>query len=210
MAWPVYSGRDFSQLKNWAQYLGVFQRPAATGNFMGVYDTAADEGMLRVYPSDVARGAKIFSPGWSNPLDSTLWTDDGSSYVELHGGVMPTYDAWYELPPGGEVTWSEIWYPVAGIGGVTQANEDAALALRSDGSTLYVGIFPTAAMQGQVTVAIPGMDAVVRSVDIDPARPYTAEIPLAAGVPAHAAVAVTLANNSGETLLSSQVQVQLR
>ena len=210
MAWPIHNGRDFSQLKNWTQYLGVFQRPAATGNFVGVYDTAADEGMLRVYPSDVARGAKIFAPGWSDPLDSALWTDDGSRYVELHGGLMPTYDAWYELEPGGEVTWSEIWYPVAGIGGVTQANEDAALALRSDGNTLHVGIFPTAALQGQVTIAVQGMDPVVRSVDIDPARPFTADIPLAAGVSSQAEVAVTLADNAGETLLSAQVQVQLR
>ena len=210
MAWPIYHGRDFSQLKNWTKYLGVFQRPAATGNVMGVYDTAADEGMLRIYPNDVARGAKIFAPGWSDPLDPSLWTDDGSRYVELHGGFMPTYDAWYELEPGGEVTWSEIWYPVAGIGGVTQANEDAALALRSDGSTLHVGIFPTAALQGQVTIAVPGMDPVVRSVDIDPARPFTTEIPLAAGVPAQAAVAVTLINTAGETLLSSETQVQLR
>jgi hypothetical protein len=50
----------------------------------------------------------------------------------------------------------------------------------------------------------------VRSVDIDPARPFTTEIPLAAGVLAQAAVAVTLANNAGETLLTSQTQVQLR
>ena len=210
MVWPVYNGRDFSQLQNWAQYLGVFQRPAATGNFMGAYDTAADEGMVRIYPSDVARGAKLFAPGWSDPLDPELWTDDSSGYVELHGGLLPTFSDWYELEPGGEVTWSEIWYPVAGIGAVTQANEDAALALRSDGSTLHVGIFPTAALQGQVTIAIPGMDPVVRTVDIDPSRPFTAEIALAAGVPAQAAVAVTLASNAGETLFSSQVQVQLR
>ena len=210
MAWPVYAGRDFSQLKNWAQYLGVFQRPAATGNFVGVYDTAADEGMLRVYPNDVARGAKLFAPGWSDPLDPALWTDDGSRYVELHGGLMPTYADWYELEPGGEVTWSEIWYPVAGIGGVTDANQDAAIALRSDGSTLHVGIFPTAAMQGQVTIAVQGMDPVVRSVDIDPARPFTAEIPLAAGVSARAEVAVTLADATGEVLFSSKAQVQLR
>jgi hypothetical protein len=210
MAWPIHNGRDFSQLKNWTEYLGVFQRPAAAGNFVGVYDTVADEGMLRVYPSDVARGAKIFAPGWSDPLDPALWTDDGSHYVELHGGLMPTYNDWHELEPGGEITWSEIWYPVAGIGAVTQANEDAALAMHSDGKTLRIGIFPTAALQGQVTITVQGMDPVVRAVDIDPARPYTAEIPLAAGVPAQAEVAVTLADNAGETLLSSQAQVQVR
>ena len=171
---------------------------------MGVYDTAADEGMLRIYPNDVARGAKLFSPGLSDLLDPKLWTDDGSSYVELHGGLMPTFDDWYELEPGGEVTWSEIWYPVAGIGAVTQANEDAALAVRSDGKTLRVGIFPTAALQGQVTIAVQGMEPVVRSVDIDPARPVTIEIPLAAGVPAQAAVAVDLVDTAGALMLSSQ------
>ena len=143
-------------------------------------------------------------------MDPALWTDDGSHYVELHGGLMPTYNDWHELEPGGEITWSEIWYPVAGIGAVTQANEDAALAMHSDGKTLRIGIFPTAALQGQVTITVQGMDPVVRAVDIDPARPYTAEIPLAAGVPAQAEVAVTLADNAGETLLSSQAQVQVR
>jgi len=210
MTWPIYNSRDFSQLKNWAQYLGVFQRPAATGTFVGVYDTAADEGMLRIYPSDVARGAKLFSPGWSDPLDSELWTDDGSGYVELHGGLMPTFNDWYELEPGGEVTWSEVWYPVAGIGTVTQATEDAALAVRSDGNILRVGIFPTTALQGRVTIAVQGMDPVVRSVDSDPARPLTVEIPLAAGAPAQAAVTITLADIAGGTLLSSEAQVQLR
>ena len=47
-------------------------------------------------------------------------------------------------------------------------------------------------------------------VDTDPARPFTTAIPLTAGVPAQAAVAVTLINTAGETLLSSEAQVQLR
>ncbi len=210
MTWPVYGGRDFSQLQNWDQYLGVFQRPATAGNFVGVYDAAANEGMLRIYPSDVARGAKLFAPGWNDPLDSKLWTDDGSGYVELHGGLMPTFNDWYELEPGGEVTWSEVWYPVAGIGAVTQASEDAALAVHSDGKVLHVGIFPTAALQGEVTIAVQGMDPIRQAVDIDPARPLLTEIPLAVGVPAQAAVAVDLVDADGALMLSSQAQVQVR
>ena len=210
MTWPVYNGRDFSQLSNWNQYLGVFQRPAATGNFVGVYDTAADEGIMRIYPNDVARGAKLFSPGFNNMLDPKLWTDDGSSYVELHGGIAPTFDDWYELEPGGEITWSEIWYPIAGIGAVTQANEDAALAVHSDGNMLRVGIFPTAPLEGQVTITVQGMEPMVRTVDGDPARPVMVEIPLAAGVPAQAVVAVDLADTYGALMLSSQAQVQVR
>jgi hypothetical protein len=210
MAWPVYGGRDFSHLNNWRQYLGVFQRPAATGSYVGVYDRAADEGMLRLYPNDVARGAKLFSPGFSAPLDPKLWTDDGSAYVELHGGVMPTFDDWYELPAGDEITWSEIWYPVAGIGPVTQADGDVALSVRSDGDMLRIGIFPTSPLQGQVTIAVQGMEPVARAVDIDPAQPLTVEIPLAAGVPAQAAVAVDVVDADGALMLSSQTQVQVR
>ena len=106
------------------RYLGVFQRPAAQGErlsgaegFMGAYDTAADEGMLRSIQRR-GEGAKLFSAGWSNPLDWHLWTDDGSGYVELHGGLQPTFD---DSRPGrgDEITSSEILYLVAGIGGVT-------------------------------------------------------------------------------------------
>ncbi len=122
----------------------------------------------------------------------------------------PTFDDWYELEPGGEITWSEIWYPIAGIGAVTQANEDAALAVHSDGNVLRVGIFPTAPLEGQVTITVQGMEPMVRTVDADPARPVTVEIPLAAGVPAQAAVAVDLADTYGALMLSSQAQVQVR
>jgi hypothetical protein len=210
MSWPVYKGRDFSQLQNWTTYLGVFQRPAASDDFVGAYDAAADEGMFRVFPNDVARGAKLFSPGWRNPLDPALWTDDGSSYAELHGGLAPTFADWYELEPGGEITWSEIWYPVAGIGAVTQANEDAALAVHRAGQTLRVGIFPTAPLLGQVTIAVQGMAPVTQAVDADPARPVTVEIPLAAGVSGRAAVSVALTDAEGALLLSAETQLQVR
>ena len=210
MSCPVYNGRDLSRLGNWAEYLGVFQRPAAQKNYMGVYDPAADEGMMRIYPSDVARGAKLFAPGWSNPLDSGAWTDDGSGYVELHGGLAPTFDDWYELPPGGEVTWSEIWYPVAGIGGITYANEDGALALMPGNGRLKIGLFPTAAAAGTLTISLPGAEPVVAQVDLNPARPYVQEIALPDSVPAQGDASVTLIDGSGGVQFSFQGPAQLR
>jgi hypothetical protein len=210
MSWPVYNGRDLSRLGNWTEYLGGFQRPAAQKNYVGVYDTAADEGMMRIYPSGVARGVKLFAPGWSSALDSGIWTDDGSGYVELHGGLGPTFDDWYELPPGGEVTWSEIWYPVAGIGGVTYANEDGALALVPGSGRLKVGLFPTAAARGKLTVSLPGMEPVIADVDVSPAHPYVQDIGLPDSVPAQGDVSVTLLDAGGEVQFSFQGQAQLR
>lgn len=210
MPWPVVNGRDMSRLGNWTQWLGVFQRPAAQGNFMGVYDTAANEGMLRIYPSEVARGAKLFAMGWSDPIAATIWTDDGSGYVELHGGLAATFDDWHELAPGGEVTWSEAWYPVAGIGGVTFANDAAALALLPADGRLKVGLFPTTALRGRLTITLPGMEPSVRDVAISPAQPLVQEVMLAEGVPAQGQAAVTLLDAQGRTLFEWQGQAVLR
>ena len=42
--------------------------------------------------------------GWQDPVDWHEWTDSANSgYVEMHGGLMPTYDEWYTLEPGGYV-----------------------------------------------------------------------------------------------------------
>ena len=122
MTWPVYGGRDLSRLGAWQDYAGLFARPDAAGIFAGVYDPAADEGIVRVQPGDTAKGLKVFAPRGADGLDPSLWTDDGSTYVELHGGLTATFDDWYELEPGQAVGWDETWYPVAGIGGVTFAD----------------------------------------------------------------------------------------
>lgn len=210
MPWPVVGGRDLSRLGNWAQWLGAFQRPAAQGNYVGVYDPAADEGMVRIYPSAIARGAKLFAMGWRAAIGSDNWTDDGSGYVELHGGLAPTFDDWYELGPGGEVDWSEVWYPAAGIGGVTAANDHGALALLPAGGRLKVGLFPTSAMRGRLTVALPGMAPLTRDVALTPAQPFAEEIALAESAPAQGQVAVTLVDAQGRTLFEWRGQAQLR
>ncbi|UCC64107.1 MAG: DUF5107 domain-containing protein, partial [Anaerolineae bacterium] len=116
MSWPEYGGRDMSRLGNWRDWLGFFERPAAQGDFTAVYDPSVDEGMVRVFPSDRARGAKGFAFGWQKALPASLWTDDGSYYVEMHGGVAPTFWDSASLDAGDVYQWEETWYPVAGIG----------------------------------------------------------------------------------------------
>jgi hypothetical protein len=202
MSWPEVNGRDLSRLGNWNQWLGFFQRPAASGDFSGVYDLAADEGMVRVYPSDVARGSKGFAPGWSDPIDSTTWTDDGSGYVELQGGLTPTFSDWYELSPGDEITWDEIWYPVAGIGGVTQAVAGGTVHVAPSGSGLSVAVFPTQALRGRLTVTGPGMEPVVRDVAISPAAPFSEMIPNTGSPPAGGEVTVVLTGADGREIIS--------
>jgi hypothetical protein len=209
-SWPIFNGRDLSRLGNWTGWLGFFQRPAAQGDYMGVYDAAADEGMLRIYPPEVARGAKGFAMGWSDPIDWHNWTDDGSGYVELHGGLAPTFADWYELPAGGEVSWSETWYPVAGIGGVVHAAPAAAINLSHTASALRVSVFPTRPVRGKLRISVPGLSLPERSVQIGPDRPLNQEIPYTGAVPAQGEVSVTLVNERGEVVVAYRGTVPLR
>jgi uncharacterized repeat protein (TIGR01451 family) len=178
MNWPEYDGRDMSRLGNWRQWLGFFERPAAQGDFTAVYDLSVDEGMVRVFPSDQARGAKGFAFGWDEALPTDIWTDDGSYYVEMHGGVAPTFWDSASLAAGASHEWEETWYPAAGIGGVTAANREAALHLNKTGDTVTVGVHSTAARSNSAVVvwrqgdAAPSHHQIVLS--LGPAQPYTA------------------------------------
>lgn len=180
MDWPVHAGRDYSRLGNWDGWLGFFEAPQAHGPFAGVYDLAADEGVLRIYPADAAQGSKGFAFGWSDPLPPDLWTDDGSTYVEVHGGLAPTFWDAATLAPGQVVSWTEVWYPVAGLGGVSAASAEAALRLEPVEDDLALGLYTPAAHQN-VDLYLWRADCTSvghwRLTQVDPAHPAVLTLP---------------------------------
>ena len=183
ITWPRTFGRDLSRLGNWFRYLGLFEYPAAHGPFVGVYDPVLDAGAVRVYPAAVAQGSKLFGLGWRDPIGSDAYTDDGSTYVELHGGLSPSFFEPYRLAAGESVAWQETWYPIAGSGGLVTANDRVALGLRADSAGWTVGLYPTQPLTGTV---------VVRMGDASPTRySFTAapDAPFVQGVPRAGAVA---------------------
>ena len=132
ISWPVYNGVDWSRLGNWRQWFGWFQRSQAAGDFQAVYDVGHDEGVVRAYNSGLAQGVKFFGFGWGeDAIPPDVYTDDGSAYVEMHGGVAPTFVETRRLQPGQRITWNEQWYPVSGLGGLTWANSHVALHMES-------------------------------------------------------------------------------
>jgi len=181
--WPVHGGRDYSRLGNWNHWLGFFERPQAAADFVGVYDTAADEGLARVFPADVARGSKGFGMGWANPIDWHQWTDDGSTYVEVHGGVAPTFWDTAALPAGATLSWTEYWFPVASIGTLSAATSEAALGVRLTGSILRLRVHSTAARPAGASTLYVWDRATCAELGrwslpvIDPADPFRASVP---------------------------------
>lgn len=170
MSWPVHNGRDFSRYSEWRRPLGVFADPARAG-FFGAYDPQSDQGIVRVFPHTVATGVKIFCLG---DLDASRWTDDGSRYVELWGGLTPTFWDSRTLEPGASVAWTEQWYPVSGIGGYNWANAEAAIRLMPSGDSAKVAVATSRALNGTVVLRRGGADVARWEAFIAPGQSFWA------------------------------------
>jgi hypothetical protein len=191
MSWPVFDGLDLSRLGNWTNWLGFFEDPATDG-FVAVYDEGYDEGMVRVFPAKVAQGVKGFALGWSEPIAAHNWTDDGSSYVELHGGLAPTFGDSVTLPAGNHLEWTETWYPVAGLGGLRYANRVAALNLTAGGGMAEISATTPRAWSGEVILLLNGEEHWRTGVSLVPGEPFRATVPLGDGTPETGQLSVRL------------------
>jgi hypothetical protein len=199
-AWPIYAQRDLSRLGNFQQYLGFFEAPAAHGPFVGVYDPTYDAGAVRVFPAETMRGSKVFSLGWQDRLTSDNFTDDDSSYVELHGGLAPTFNDQYQLPPNGEISWREVWYPVAGIGALSAANELVALAVQPQTDELAIALYATRPLDGQLVYLVDGAAVASLPFQAQPDAPYRGRLPIAGKM--SGAVTLEVQDSAGRPLLS--------
>jgi hypothetical protein len=182
LPWPVYEGVDLSLLGNWNRWLGFFEDPAV-GPFIAVYDEGYDEGMIRVFPADLVPGAKGFAFGWQDPIPADTWTDDGSSYVEIHGGPVPTFDDSVTLPAGGHLQWTEIWYPVAGLGGLRYANGTAALNLAASAGQVQVSFAVTQPWSGEVALLLDSQERWRQAVSLVPGQPFEESLTLDGDAP---------------------------
>ena len=199
-SWPIYAGRDVSRLGTWNQFLGFFERPAARGPFVGLYDGGYDAGAVRVYPADVARGSKLFSLGFNSAIGSDNFTTDNSAYVEIHGGLSPTFFDTYGLPAGGSVSWREVWYPIAGMGDLAFANEIGAINPYATGDGLAVGFFPTRPLSGALVVTVDGTEVGRQALQISPAQPFNGVVAPADRLPGSGTAQIQFVDDTGRTL----------
>ncbi len=176
-SWPNYNGRDLSRLGVWERWLGFFAYPQAQAGWSAVYDTSADEGVVRIFPPQQVPGLKGFGFGWGDPITPDNYTDDDSSYVEMHGGLTPTFSQSFTLAPGQTRAWQETWYPVAGIGGVTAADAQGAVNLTSTTDGLRLRLFSVASRGGELTVSGSGGELLRTPFSLDPAHPADLALP---------------------------------
>ena len=125
---------------------------------------------MRIYPPATAQGSKVFG---GKGLDPTQWTDDGSTYVEIHGGVTPSFSHDATLAPGSRLAWSERWYPFLSIGAASVANDAAALSLGAVAGGYKVGVAVTGLLTGRLSLVAGGSEVWGKNVQVSPDRPLT-------------------------------------
>jgi hypothetical protein len=209
MPWPVVDGVDLGRLGNWNRWLGFFEDPAV-GEFIAVYDEDYDEGIVRIFPTDVARGAKGFAFGWQDPISPGNWTDDGSSYVELHGGPSPTFDDSVTIPAGGDLQWTETWYPVAGLGGLRYANATAALNVAAGDAQARVAVAVTQPWSGDLVVMLNGKEQWRQGAALVPGQSQRFAIPLGDNVPQRGRLTLRLEASGGTVVAEYSADLELK
>lgn len=194
--WPIATGRyagtdygastDVSWFKNHVNATSMFAWNYEDDFFAG-YDHGQDAGTMCVADHRVVPGKKLWT--WGNGPRGRMWdrilTDEDGPYIELMVGAysdnQPDY-SW--LQPYEVRAFSMHWYPFRGIGGVTNANLDAAVNLDvADDGTARLGVCTTAA-HPEATVRLAAGEEVLfeKTIAIDPGHPFVTEVQLPAGL----------------------------
>ncbi|MEW5976719.1 MAG: DUF5107 domain-containing protein [Acidobacteriota bacterium] len=128
--WPVVDGVDLSWYKNNKNMLGVFGLDLYD-HFIAAYDYQQDYGTVCTADRLLARGVKTWTwgtgPAAVRHMES--YTDGNVPYIEVQSGRF-VWDGNYEfINPGKSDGWTEYWYGIGGLGGLSSASRDAALFL---------------------------------------------------------------------------------
>ena len=196
--WPIattrYNGADFTKgvdvswYKNHIQSNSMFAWNYEDDFFAG-YDHGKQAGTMSVADHHVVPGKKLWT--WGSGPAGRLWdkilTDDDGPYIELMVGDTPTISPTTVGSTLRSKKIQAIWYPFRDIGGVKNANLDAAVNLDvSKDGTATLGFCTTSARKA-ATVALKAGDKILlkENTDIAPGKAYVKQVSLPAGMDEH-------------------------
>jgi tetratricopeptide (TPR) repeat protein len=197
-SWPIarqhYNGVDFtagidvSWYKNHAQANSMFAWNYQDDFFAG-YDHGRQAGTMSIADHHIVPGKKFWT--WGNGPRGRLWddilTDTDGPYIELMVGAFSDNQPDYSwLQPFETRAFTMNWYPFRDIGGVKNANLDAAVNLEVKDGTAKFGFNTTREFSG-ATVRVTAGDKMLfeDKIAISPAKPYVKQIIVPAGVDEH-------------------------
>lgn len=115
-------------------------------DFLAGYDFAANAGTVTVSDHHYSVGKKMWT--WGDGAFGHAWcanlTDNGDRYIELMTGVFTDNQPDFTyIMPGETKTFSQVWYPIKGIGEAKNATRDGAVSLDVENGNVKFGAVPT-------------------------------------------------------------------
>jgi len=204
-------GVDVSWWKNHPDWTSIFAFNYED-DFVGGYDHGKDAGTVIVSNHNIAPGKKFWT--WSNGPRGKAWdkilTDtDGPALELMVGGYSDNQPDYSWLQPYESKYLKQYWYPVRGIGGVKNANIEAAVNLEfHDNGKVKFGFNATSSRKNaRVVLDIDGKIFFEQNIDIDPSRPFIKELSMPNNI-TETDVKVTLLTSNGEELIRYQPVVK--
>jgi tetratricopeptide (TPR) repeat protein len=220
--WPIatgrYSGADFGSGTDVSWYTNHITANSMFAwnyddDFFAGYDHGKEAGTMSVADHRVVPGKKFWT--WGSGPRGRMWdkilTDTDGPYIELMVGAysdnQPDY-SW--LQPFETKSFEMHWYPFRDIGGVKNANLDAAVNLEvTTNGAAKLGFCTTSVRQSAV-VSLKAGDKVLfeaKNVAISPGNPFVKQIPIPAGVDEHD-LRASLAVDGKELIAYSPVRLK--
>ena len=219
--WPIATGRfngvDFGSGTDVSWYTNHIAANSMFAwnyedDFFAGYDHGKEAGTMNVADHHIVPGKKFFT--WGSGPRGRMWdkilTDYDGPYIELMLGAysdnQPDY-SW--LQPFETKSFEMHWYPFRDIGGVKNANLDAAVNLEvSTNGTARVGFCTTSAHRS-ATVTLKAGDKILleQEISINPGKPFVKSVSIPAGVDEHD-LRASLSVDGKELVAYSPVRLQ--
>jgi len=185
--WPIargrYRGRDYTgvDLSWWKNHptSNSFFAWDLQEDFMGGYDHGKDAGVVHVGNHHVVCGAKLWEWGPGSLWDTKVLTDSDGPYAELMVGAFSDNQPDYSwIKPYEVKTFKQYWYPIRDIGGVKNANLNAAVNLeRQEDGSVRVGFHATSKFKdARILLSARGKAVLEQQADIGPDEPFVTEV----------------------------------
>ncbi|MEO5712944.1 MAG: DUF5107 domain-containing protein [Luteolibacter sp.] len=150
-------------------------------DFFGGYDFRERAGIVHIANHHISPGKKQWTWGnqefgyaWDRNLTDADENGEYRPYIELMAGVYTDNQPDFSyLHPGETKSWSQFWYPIRDIGPACMANEEVALSIRLEKSTMTVGLHATRVIKGAVVrVFKKRKELHVLTADVSPSEPF--------------------------------------
>jgi tetratricopeptide (TPR) repeat protein len=164
----------------------------AYDDFFGGYYGDDDYGFGHWARYEEMPGQKIWL--WALSRQGGIWedllTDTDGQYIEFQAGrllvqysptgaVNPISQVGFD--PGATDRWTETWFPVEGLGGLTDASREGAVYVQHDDGELRVAIHAFSTIEEVVEVTVDGRPLEPVAIHLDPLEPQVRTFPAPAG-----------------------------